>query len=220
MKGRRAAPGLTVPVGPRVRIAVFASGNGSNFQAVADAGREGRLGGGSVEVLVCDNEDAFALERAKAFGIPTQVVERGAFPSRDAFDDALLAILHVREIDMVVLAGWMRLLGPRFVSAYRGRIVNVHPSLLPAFPGLHAIRQALAAGVKVTGVTVHFVDEGIDTGPIIAQGTVEVLPGDSEASLAARIQPVEHRLLPRAVADVVAGRVAWGGDRVLERRES
>ena len=219
MKGRRAVPAAAIPGLRRERIAVLASGNGSNFQAVAEAAQAGRLEGAGVEVLICDKPDAHVLDRAGALGIPADVVKPKAFASREAFDAALVERLAAREIDLVVLAGWMRLLGPGFVDAYRGRILNVHPSLLPAFPGLHAIDQALAAGVKVTGVTVHFVDEGVDTGPIVAQAPVDVLPGDDAASLGARIQPVEHRLLPRAVADVVAGRVAWRAGRVVERRE-
>ncbi len=181
-------------------VAVLASGSGSNFQALIDAGL-------AITALVCNVPGARCLERAKAAGIEAVLVDHTQFPSRDAFDEALIAALRARRITKVVLAGFMRLLTPKFLAAFPEGVINVHPSLLPAFPGTHAARQALARGVKVTGCTVHFVDEGTDTGPILAQATVPVLDGDDEATLQARIQVEEHRLFPQVIARWVEGKV-------------
>lgn len=177
-------------------IVVLASGNGSNFQALIDAIREGTLAA-EIRVLITDNAQAPALARARRAGIPSHV----AIPhgDRTAYAQQLQFILDPIAPALICLAGFMRILAPSFIAAYRGRIMNIHPSLLPQFPGLRAIEQALAAGVRETGCTVHWVDEGIDTGPIILQERVPILPGDTVASVTARIHTTEHRIYPEAV---------------------
>ena len=189
------------------RIAVLASGGGTNLQAILDKlhGREG------VEVVGVgsNRRDAHALERAETAGVETAVFERDAYPDRAARDSAIGDWLKGLEVDLVVLAGYMELLSEEFVGRFANRIVNVHPALLPSFPGLEAVQQALDAGVKVTGVSVHFVDEGVDSGPIIVQRAVEV-PDDREwDSLETRIHAVEHELLPQAIRLIAAGRVSF-----------
>lgn len=186
-------------------IAVLVSGNGTNLQALLDAGLPVRL-------VVSDRPGAPALQRARAAGVPTLVVRPRDYPDRDAFDAALAQA--VGGADLVVHAGFMRILGPRYVDPLEGRCINVHPSLLPAFPGLNAPAQALAHGVKVTGCTVHFVDRGVDTGPIILQEAVPVRPDDTPETLHARIQRVEWRLLPRAARLFLDGRLQLEGRRV------
>ncbi len=171
------------------------------------------IGAGRVDaeasLVVSNRATAPALEYAAELGVPTEVVEHRRFKGdRAAFERALDEILRTHRVELVVLAGFMRVLSSYFVQRWSGRIVNIHPSLLPSFPGLHAHRQALEAGVKVSGCTVHFVDEGTDTGPIIAQATVPVLEGDTEDSLAARVLVEEHRLLPEAIALIAAGRIS------------
>lgn len=199
-----------------MNVAVLASGTGSNFQALVTA--LGQEGPAAVTVLVCNVPGAPVLDRAKALQVPAVVLDHRTWPSREAYDDALVGELAARGVELVCLAGYMRLLTPRFVSAFPGRLVNVHPALLPSFPGLHAVRQALAAGVRVAGCTVHFVDEGADTGPIIAQAAVPVLPDDDERSLAARIHQEEHRLLPAVVKAIARGDVRLEG-RTVRLRE-
>jgi phosphoribosylglycinamide formyltransferase-1 len=186
-----------------MRVGVLASGAGSNFQALVEALR----GDASAQVvgLVSNVPGARALERARALGIPAVVMQHTQWPTREAYDEALAHELVLRRVELVCLAGYMRLVTPAFLRAFPGRVVNVHPALLPAFPGLHAVRQALAAGVKVSGCTVHYVDSGTDTGPIIAQASVPVLPGDEETALAGRIQVQEHRLLPLVVRGIARG---------------
>lgn len=196
-----------------LRLAVFASGSGSNFQAVVDAIRREGIAA-SVEVVVCDKPTAFVLERAAAMGIDAYVFQPKAFLSREAYEEQILAELQSREIDWIVLAGYMRLITPVLIEPFYGRMINVHPALLPAFPGIHSVKQALDYGVKMTGVTVHFVDGGTDTGPIIAQQAVEVLQDDTEQSLSSRIQAAEHELLPRVVRWAAEGRIRLDGRRV------
>lgn len=178
---------------------MLVSGEGTNLQALLDDPDLGR----SIAVVVSDRPGVRALERAGSSRVKTEVLP--AAPSRDR---ALLRILDEADVDVVVLAGYMRLLGPDIVAAFPGRILNVHPSLLPAFPGANAVRDALAAGANLTGVTVHVVDEGLDSGPIVAQEEVEIDPSDDELSLLARIHEVEHRLLPAAVRELVSKVVA------------
>lgn len=189
-----------------MRIAVFASGSGSNFEALVRAARAGKVAG-EVVLLVCDRPDAPVLDRAARLGVPAFVFDPKAYPDKAAYERAILAELEAQGVDLVVLAGYMRLVGPTLLSAYEGRMINLHPSLLPAFPGKNAIGQALAHGVKVTGVTVHFVDAGMDTGPIIAQRAVPVEEDDTSETLAARIHAVEHELLPQVVQWLIEGRV-------------
>lgn len=192
------------------RLAVLASGRGSNLQAILDAIAEGHLAARVVLVL-SDRPDAYALTRASQAGIPTAVVPRKGFATRDEHDDAIASRLEQAGADWVVLAGYMRLLSSAFVARFRDRIVNIHPALLPSFPGTHAQADALAYGAKVSGCTVHLVDEGMDSGPILAQRAVPVLPDDTERSLAARILNEEHRLYPEVLGWLVAGRVRRDG---------
>ncbi len=181
-----------------------------------DAIAAGRLPA-QVVVVLSDKQGAVALERARAAGIPAEFVDPASFPSREAFDRRLAERLKAYGVDLVVLAGFMRILSPAFVRAFPGRIMNIHPSLLPAFPGLHAQRQALEYGVKVSGCTVHFVDEGLDSGPIIMQAAVPVREGDTEESLAARILEQEHRLYPDAIRLFAEGRLQVEGRQVRIR---
>lgn len=199
------------------RIGVLVSGRGSNLQALLDAARRGELGG-ELAVVVSNVEGAPALERARRAGIPA-VFRDHRGKKREAFDAEIADILRAHHVDLVCLAGFMRLLSPVFVRAFPGRIVNVHPALLPAFPGLDAQRQAWEHGAKVSGATVHLVDEGLDSGPIVAQEPVPVLSGDSPESLAARILEAEHRLYPRAVRLLLEGRCRVEGRRVIVEGE-
>lgn len=176
-------------------IAVFASGSGSNFQAIVDAVQTGQLES-NIGLLVCDRPGAFVLERAREAGIQTFVFNPKEFAGKEEYESLISGKLAEANIDWLVLAGYMRLLGGILLSAYGGRIVNIHPSLLPAYPGKDAIGQALAAGAGKTGVTVHFVDEGMDTGPAITQIEVPICTGETHESLQAKIQEVEHSLYP------------------------
>lgn len=199
------------PEGP-LRVGVLASGSGSNFQALADAFR----GGAEARVvqLVCDVPGARVLERAEAADVPARLLRPSDFESRAAFDRAVTEALLAARVELVCLAGYMRLLSPSFLEAFPGRVINIHPALLPSFPGLHAVRRALAAGVRLTGCTVHFVDEGTDTGPIIAQAAVPVRAGDDEATLSARVHAQEHRLYPAVVLAIARGHVTLEGRTV------
>jgi len=201
-----------------LRIGVLASGRGSNLQAIIDAIEAGKLDC-RLAVVASDRADARALERARKHGIDAVFIDPKAYPGREAYDQAVLAVLAERRVELVCLAGYMRILTPTFVRALPGQIMNIHPALLPAFPGLHAQRQALKYGVKVSGATVHFVDEGVDTGPIICQVAVPVREGDTEETLAARILAEEHELYPRAIRLYAEGRLSIRGRRVLVREE-
>jgi phosphoribosylglycinamide formyltransferase-1 len=197
----------------KLNVGVIASGRWTNFQSLVDAVERGDL---KVELafLVCNNQDAPVIERARRHGVPRKYIDhRGK--TREDFEAEVIAALQGAGVDLVVFAGFMRLLSSRFISRYRRRIINIHPSLLPAFPGTHAQRDALAHGVRVSGCTVHFVDESVDGGPIILQRAVPVLQGDSEESLAARILKEEHKLLPLAVQLFAEGRLRVEGRRVL-----
>jgi phosphoribosylglycinamide formyltransferase-1 len=204
---------------PRLPVGVLASGRGSNLQAILDAIAAGRCPA-RVTVVLSDRRDAPALERARRAGVEAVHVDPARSSDRAAFDRAIQDVLEKHAVELVCLAGYLRLLTPGFVAAFRGRILNVHPALLPAFPGLHAQRQALAHGAKVTGATVHLVDEGTDTGPIVLQAAVPVREDDTEATLAARILIEEHRLLPEAIRLFAEGRLDVRGRRVHIRRES
>jgi phosphoribosylglycinamide formyltransferase-1 len=197
-----------------LRVAVFASGQGTNFQALADAAKQDRLEGASLELLVCDKPEAPVVERAKRAGIDTFLFRPKEYDSREAYEREIYEELQKREIELIVLAGYMRILTPVLVEPYYGRMINVHPALLPSFPGINSIKQALDHGVKVTGVTVHFVDGGMDSGPIIAQRAVEVLDRETEESLAKRIHAVEQELLPWVVQRFAAGAVTMEGRHV------
>jgi phosphoribosylglycinamide formyltransferase-1 len=187
-----------------MNVAVLASGSGTNLE----------LGPARLAAVGVNVPDCRAFARAQAAGIATFVVDHRQYAVRDEFDRALVAAMEPHEIDLVVLAGFMRLLGPSFLGRYGGRVINIHPALLPAFPGVHAQRQAAAYGVKLSGCTVHFVEAGVDSGPVIAQAAVPVRDDDDEASLAARILVEEHRLLPSVVRALAEGRVTADGRRV------
>lgn len=181
-----------------INIAVLVSGRGTNLQAIIDAIKKGRIDG-SIKIVISDNPEAYALERAHRNNINTEAVLYKKFNSKKEYEEVILKHLYVYKIDLIVLAGYMRLLSSNFVQKYHHRIINIHPALLPAFPGLNAQRQALRYGVKVSGCTVHFVDEGLDSGPIILQKAVKVKQDDDEESLSRRILKYEHQLLPRAI---------------------
>ena len=195
------------------RITVLVSGRGSNLAALLAAMREGALGGGITRVIA-NNPDATGVAVARTHGVETTVLDHREFASREAFDSALALAVDGERPDLVVLAGFMRVLGDPFVRRYANRLVNVHPSLLPAYPGLHTHRRALADGARVHGCTVHFVTPEVDAGPIIAQGVVPVLDDDDESSLAARVLAQEHVLLPAAVRWFCEGRLVIAGRRV------
>ncbi|MDR3566113.1 MAG: phosphoribosylglycinamide formyltransferase [Negativicutes bacterium] len=198
----------------RTVLGVLVSGRGSNLHAIFDAIQAERLKA-KIGVVISDNPDAQAIKRMAGFGIATVVIERKKFASRPEFEAAIAAELALHHVELVVLAGFMRILGTRFISSFSGRIVNIHPALLPAFPGLDAQAQAIAYGVKVSGCTVHFVDEGVDTGPIILQEAVPVYDGDTEQTLSERILHVEHVLYPRAIGLYCDGRLRVEGRRVV-----
>ncbi|GIO28013.1 phosphoribosylglycinamide formyltransferase [Ornithinibacillus bavariensis] len=185
----------------KVKAAVFASGTGSNFDAII--GRSNLAC--EIVVLICDKPGAPVIEKAISSGIQTLVLNPKAFVSKQEYETKILHFLRKMDVEWIFLAGYMRLIGPTLLAAYEDRIINTHPSLLPAFPGKDAISQAIQAGVKVTGVTIHFVDEGMDTGPIIAQRALEVLEDDTEATLKVRIQDVEHELYPEVINRLVRG---------------
>jgi len=198
----------------RLRVGVLISGRGSNLQALLDACA---LPGFPAEiVVVISNEpEAFGLERARQAGVPTAVVPHRDFSDRASFDAAIATELHRAKVELVCLAGFMRLLTDRFVEDWRDRLVNIHPSLLPAFKGLHTHERALQAGVKIHGCTVHFVRPAMDEGPIIVQAAVPVLPGDSAQSLGARVLEAEHRAFPLALRLIAEGRVRVDGERAV-----
>lgn len=195
-------------------LGVLISGRGSNLQALIDATRSGALLA-SIRVVISNRADAAGLRRAEEAGIETIVMPHGAFPNRAAFDRALAEALRQRNVDLVCLAGFMRLLGPEFCSAFPNRVLNIHPSLLPAFPGVDAQAQALRHGVKVSGATVHFVTPELDAGPVVAQAAVPVRDTDDEHALSARILEAEHALYPAAVGRVLDGRWHLEGRRVV-----
>jgi phosphoribosylglycinamide formyltransferase 1 len=202
-----------MPDPPQLKIGVLASGRGSNFEAIARAVASGAIPG-ALAVLISDRAEAPALSLARAHGIESLAIEAREHPGREAHDKAILGALEERGVGLVCLAGYLRLLSPGFVRHFAGRLLNVHPSLLPAFPGLHAQQQALEYGVRVAGATVHFVDEGTDTGPIVLQVAVPVRGDDTEASLTARILAEEHRIYPEAVRLYAEGRIRLDGRRV------
>jgi phosphoribosylglycinamide formyltransferase 1 len=197
-----------------MNVGVLVSGNGTNLQALIDAQARGELGPGRLTLVGANVPGCAAIGRAERAGVPCFVLDHRAQASRAAFDQAMAARLREAAVELVVLAGFMRILTADFVQAHAGRMINIHPALLPAFPGLHPQRQALDHGVKFSGCTVHFVEEGTDTGPIIAQAIVPVLEGDDVRSLSQRIFAEEHRLLPAVVRAIAEGRVSLEGRRV------
>ncbi|MGE5544842.1 MAG: phosphoribosylglycinamide formyltransferase [Bacillota bacterium] len=197
----------------RLKLAVLASGRGSNFEALQTEIDDQGLPA-VIRVVISDKEEAPVLEKARLRGIPACYINPGQFADRQLYEEELVRVCEDYEVDLVVLAGYMRILGETFIQSYRWRIINIHPALLPSFPGLNAQRQALEYGVRFSGCTVHFVDPGVDTGPIILQAVVPVNPGDDEDSLSQRILKEEHRLLPQAVRLIAAGRLELNGRRV------
>jgi phosphoribosylglycinamide formyltransferase 1 len=188
-----------MPENARPRVGILISGRGSNMAALLDAMKDGRVNADPA-IVISNVPGAAGLDHASSSGVPTSVVDHTKIKPREAHDRAVLDVLREHRVDIVCLAGYMRFLSPTFIEAYRGRILNIHPSLLPAFPGLDAQRQALEAGVKVAGCTVHLVDETLDHGPILMQSAVPVLPDDTEETLSARILEQEHLLYPKALA--------------------
>ena len=200
-----------------VSIAVLISGGGTNLQSIIDAIDAKKLDA-KIELVLSNKADAYGLTRAKKHGLAAEVLDHKAFASREAYDQAVVDLLRARGVDLVVLAGFMRLLSPVFVKAYSNRIMNIHPALLPAFPGLHVQKKAVEYGVRFAGCTVHFVNEECDEGPIIIQAVVPVFPDDSEETLAARILKQEHQIYPRAIQLYAEGRLLVVGRRVLVDR--
>jgi phosphoribosylglycinamide formyltransferase-1 len=192
---------------------ILISGRGSNMRSIVEAGT-----GLDVRAVISNRPDAEGLEWAHAKGLAAQVVDHKQHATREAFDDALATVIDVHAPDVILMAGFMRILGASFIGRYRRRIVNIHPSLLPSFTGLHTHRRALEAGVKVHGATVHFVTPALDSGPVIIQGAVPVMPGDTEEALAARVLEVEHRIYPQAVRWLVEGRIEFAAGDVVRVR--
>ena len=182
----------------RLKIGVIASGRGSNLQAIIDNIKSGKLDA-QINVVICDKKDAYALERAKSAGIPAVSIVRADYGSKEEFEQAIVDCLKVYNVYLVVLAGFMRIISAGFIRQFPNRIINIHPALLPSFAGLHAQRQAIDYGAKISGCTVHFVDEGMDTGPIIMQKAVEVADCDDEDSLSAKILVCEHELYSKVL---------------------
>jgi phosphoribosylglycinamide formyltransferase-1 len=196
------------------RIGVLLSGRGSNFEALADRVASGRIPDAEIAIVISNREGAPGLERAKSRGIATRAIPSKGL-ERETYDRQVVAVLHEHKVDLVCLAGYMRLLSPFFVSSFPNRILNIHPSLLPSFPGLESQRQALEYGVKFAGCTVHFVDENLDAGPIVLQSLVPVKDDDTEDTLSARILQEEHKIYSEAVRIVLEGRYKIEGRRVI-----
>ena len=203
----------------QVPIGVLVSGSGTNLQAIIDAVESGKLDA-KIEVVLSNKAEAYGLVRARNHGIPVEVLNHKNFSSREAYDQAVVALLQARGVELVVLAGFMRLLSPVFVKAYSNRIMNIHPALSPAFPGLHVQQRAVDHGVRFSGCTVHFVNEECDEGPIIIQAVVPVFADDSGETLATRILAQEHRIYPRAIQLYAEGRLKVIGRKVWVDRSA
>jgi phosphoribosylglycinamide formyltransferase-1 len=196
-----------------INIAVLVSGSGTNLQAIIDAVSKGYIPA-RIALVLSDEKNAFALERAKKCGIEAVALDKKDFKDREDFDREIVKNLKSKNVELVVLAGFMRLLSPYFIREYRDKIINIHPALLPAFKGSHGIKDAIEHGVKVTGVTVHFVDEHLDNGPIILQRAVEIKEGDNEDTLLERVHKEEHRIYPEAIKLFAEGRIKVEGRKV------
>lgn len=196
-----------------LKLGVLISGNGSNLQSIIDHIENGSLKA-VIKIIISNNPDAYGITRAKNHGIPFVVLKNGDFKNKEEFDGELVRILRDSGVELVILAGFMRIITPILLKAFSGRIMNIHPALLPSFPGLHGQRQAVDYGVKFSGCTVHFVDEGVDTGPIIIQSAVPVLDDDTEETLAARILKEEHKIYPRAIQLFADGKLEVHGRKV------
>lgn len=184
------------------KLAVFASGTGSNYQAIMDSVKNGTLDA-EVSLLVCDKPHAKVVEKAREYATPAFVFDPKQYKNKQMYEAKILEVLQEKEIDWIILAGYMRLIGPGLLQAFEGKMMNIHPSLLPAFPGLNAMEQALEAGVKVTGVTIHYVDEGMDTGKIIAQEAVTITDDMTTNDLRKAVQQIEHELYPRTIQQLI-----------------
>lgn len=196
-----------------MRVAIFASGSGTNLQAIIDA----QIKTIEIALVFSNKSDAYAIERAKNHNLPVEVLNHKDYESREDFDKDIVKLIEPYNLDLIILAGYMRIISPEFVRAYKGKMINIHPALLPSFPGINSARQALEYGVKYTGVTVHFVDEGVDTGPIVLQSIVEIEDGDTEESLLQKIHKVEHQIYPEAIELVSSGQIELKGRRVIKR---
>jgi phosphoribosylglycinamide formyltransferase-1 len=198
----------------KLRLSVLASGRGSNLQSIMDAAVAGKINS-EVAAVISDNKDAFALERARKAGIPALHVNPKSFGSKEEYEKAIVKLLKEHKVQLVCLAGYMRIVGKVILAAFPNRVINIHPALLPSFPGLHGQQQAWEYGVKYSGCTVHFVDEGMDTGPIIIQAVVPVFDDDTADTLAARILEQEHIIYPEAIGLLAEGRLKLNGRKVL-----
>jgi len=201
-----------------LKLGVLISGNGSNLQSIIDNIEKGSLKA-TIKIVISNNPDAYGLARAKKHGIPFIVLKHTNFKNKEDFDSELVRILKSNNVDLVILAGFMRILTPVLLKAFPHKIMNIHPALLPSFPGIHGQKQAADYGVKISGCTVHFVDEGIDTGPIIIQRAVQVLDDDTEETLAARILKEERRIYPQAIQLFADGRIEINGRKVRIKAE-
>ena len=197
-----------------INIGILASGRGTNLQAIIEAVEDGRIEG-KIKIVISDNSDAYALKRAQQNNIDTQYIDFKSFKNREDYDKKVIECLKEKGVELIVLAGYMRILTPYFIKTCKNRIINIHPALLPSFPGLHAQRQAIEYGAKVSGCTVHFVDEGVDSGPIVLQRAVEIKDDDTEESLAERILKEEHQIYPQAIQLFCQGRLIIKGRRVF-----
>lgn len=202
-----------------INIGVLVSGRGTNLHAIIKAVEEGKIKG-RISIVISDNQDAFALKRAEQYSIDIRYINFKEFKDREDYDREIVKTMKKKKVDLVVLAGYMRILSPYFIRTYKNKIINIHPALLPSFSGLHTQRQAVEYGVKVSGCTVHFVDEGVDSGPIILQKTVEVKDNDTEKSLAERILKEEHQIYPRAIQLFSEGRLIIKGRKVFIKKRS
>lgn len=202
-----------------INLGILVSGSGTNLQAIIDTIEAKRLDA-KIKIVISNNPDAFAIERAKKYHIPTFIIQDSHFPSREESDKHLVEILKSHSVDIVILAGFMRLLTPAFIRAFPMKILNIHPALLPAFPGLHVQKKAVECGVKFSGCTVHIVDEGVDTGPIVIQAVVPVYDDDTEKTLTERILKEEHRIYPQAIQFFSENRVEIKGSKVIIKGQS
>ena len=197
-----------------INIGVLVSGSGTNLLAIIEAVNTGKIDG-LIRIVISDKYDAFALKRARFYNIKTNSINPEGFDSREGYDKEIVSILKEKEVELVVLAGYMKILSPYFINAFKDKIMNIHPALLPSFPGLHVQKKAIDYGVKVSGCTVHFVDEGLDSGPIIMQKAVKVKENDTEETLAKRILREEHKIYPRAIQLFAEERLEIIGRKVL-----
>jgi len=202
-----------------LKLGVLISGNGSNLQSIVDHIEEGSLKA-IIKIVISNNPEAYGITRAKKHGIPVVVLKNGDFKNKEAFDLELIRNLKNNYVDMVILAGFMRIITPALLNAFPQKIMNIHPALLPSFPGIHGQKQALDYGVKLSGCTVHFVDEGVDTGPIIIQSAVQVFDDDTEETLAERILKEEHKIYPQAIQLFSEGKIEIKGRKVRIKTET